>query len=225
MTRILAALRSRWTWIALAAVALAGAGGYAAGRYAAPAKVVETSSTTTAAQDSSSSHVDTTAAVQYRYGTETQWVSQAVIAADVNTRCTEKFDPASGRLVRRVCVRVDRSHVDTSSGGASSATAAGASSSSSSTSSASASSSSTTSTTTKVVEAARPQWALEVGASWDQLAERIRKGERLAPPELELALGRRILGPVWLAATVGAPTGQLGNLEAYRVGLRARGEW
>lgn len=183
MTRILELLRSRWTWIALAAVALAGAGGYAAGRYAVPAKVVETTK------------------IEYRDRTVTRDVVREVKVAGpvrVQERIVER--PGAERVVERVIER----------GGTTTTTDA--------TSSSERTISGTTSTT-RIVEAARPQWAAELGASWAS------SHLQLKPERLELALGRRILGPAWVAVTVGAPTGQLGKLEAYRVGGRARVEW
>jgi len=183
VTAILTALRSRWTWIALGAVVVAGAGGYAAGRYAAPVKTVETTR------------------VEYRDRVVTQEVVREVRVAGpvrIQERIVER--PGAERVVERV---IERGPVTTTTDAASSSERT----------------SSGTTATTRVVEARRPATALELGASWAPSHLQVR------PERVDAALGRRILGPVWLAVTAEAPVGQLGDLEAYRVGLRARVEW
>lgn len=76
-----------------------------------------------------------------------------------------------------------------------------------------------TSETTKTVEADRAQWSAELGGQWNPSALKLR------PERIDVALGRRILGPAWVSAVVTAPPDHLSDLKSYTVGLRVRVEW
>lgn len=71
----------------------------------------------------------------------------------------------------------------------------------------------------KVVERDIHKWSMDLGAQWSI------KPASIMPSSVDAGLGRRILGPVWLSVSASAPMDRVGDLRAYRFGIRARVEF
>lgn len=152
--------------IGLLALAAAGAAGY----YLAPTKTVTVTKTKTEIKE------------VVKWKTKTVYKREATIIADKDTDCTEKFDPASGKLLERHCIT--KSHTDTNTSSSGSTVAGGMSN----------TTTNTETTTTTTTERYRPGWRVTAGALLPaQLTINI-------PADLSYtgSVERRVFGPLWV---------------------------
>lgn len=92
---------------AVLCLSLVGAAGFWYGRHSAPEKIV--TKTETVIQEKIVTQVQVQEKVVYkdRVVTKTQYVHDAVVSVDDDTKCDEKYDNTTGHLVERVC---EKSH-------------------------------------------------------------------------------------------------------------------
>ena len=202
MLKFLRKLPSVVKWVLVCV--LVGALAFLGGRFTAGKKVTDTTTsttTTTSNTTSSSSSNNSSSSTSNSSSTSSAQVqvvyqNQATIRQDRDTDCTEDFDPATGRLVRRRCITKSSTTSTTSGTGSATGTTTGTT------------TSNTTGTTT-TTHTTTTETGGGVGGSWRGLhvtgaasLDLLGGGKLTFTPSYGIGLSKDLIGPVSVGVAV-----------------------